>query len=596
MHRVFTQRTVLVLATNPESPSLSRPRAMLRPLVLLLGLDVVAAYGEGNADVIMSDRWGSGALEWDADGDIARDCEVVAAGTAVDARVLVTLPDDASELNAAEVCVRYTVRSDTAENWWFVAPPPAEPLRVACAPVQRTRPITVALDGLVLPRGYTRLTVWLHQPRDSTTPLVAALDAAVAVVEPPAGRPAWLGPPHLGLDDSTARGLAESFRVVREDERPEKEAYVTRTREGRDEYRPLHAWDEELEASLSPLRELLSPELLAALERPSPAALWRLVQTPSPRHPVHQLRLFSAAGARRLASELAHAHASAALDHSPPQPTNNVSDTVGAQAAAVGAATLLRQGPPSLLLDEVRLHAVAHALAARVLAPLARLLYPEWTLGGQLDSYHAFSIHRRAAAADQESWFRPASDASDSSDARAAAAAAAAAAPASNASASAAARSGVHSDVCEVSLNVALRASADLVGSRVGFEPGFAAAAAAAAEEEGGDAGSSARGVASAAGVSGADDDVLWLDHAAGHAFVNLCQHRHGVDPLVRGSRDTIVVRGFASGFRRAPAEGWYQRCVAPREVRDKHGVKTPERDELCSQGTHIYEPRGVSV
>ena len=46
------------------------------------------------------------------------------------------------------------------------------------------------------------------------------------------------------------------------------------------------------------------------------------------------------------------------------------------------------------------------------------------------------------------------------------------------------------------------------------------------------------------------------LEHDVGTAFINLCQQRHGVDPLMRGNRDTLVVRGFASKSR-APAEGW---------------------------------------
>ena len=68
---------------------------------------------------------------------------------------------------------------------------------------------------------------------------------------------------------------------------------------------------------------------------------------------------------------------------------------------------------------------------------------------------------------------------------------------------------------------------------------------------------------AAAAAAAAASDDIMWIGHAAGQAFVNLCQHRHGVEDLASGGRDTIVVRGFASGFRRAPAEGYYEQCVA---------------------------------
>ncbi len=193
-----------------------------------------------------------------------------------------------------------------------------------------------------------------------------------------------------------------------------------------------------------------------------------------------------------------------------------------------------REGLPSLLLDEVRLRGVAHALAGAVLAPLAQLLYPEWTHGGLLDSYHAFTIHRRSAAAVQEDWFRPSSNSEPGTEQ-----------VPQGTDGAAARRVGMHSDVCEVSLNVALRVSDDLEGSRVGFEPGFVG---------GGDGGGSSEG---------GGRQVLWLSHEAGDAFVNLCQHRHGVDPLARGERDTVVVRGFASSFRRAPAEAFYERCVA---------------------------------
>ena len=55
---------------------------------------------------------------------------------------------------------------------------------------------------------------------------------------------------------------------------------------------------------------------------------------------------------------------------------------------------------------------------------------------------------------------------------------------------------------------------------------------------------------------------MLYIDHVPTHAFLNLCQQRHGVEPLQRGARDTLVLRGFASSFRRAPAEGWVEQCL----------------------------------
>merc|ERR1719482_1903637 len=97
-------------------PSTSRRHPLVGVILslTLLRLAVVAAYGEGNAGVALP-RW-THALAWDPAGDVF-DCAVVAVGATIDARLLLSLPSDASELDAAEVCVEYTVRSDTAENW-----------------------------------------------------------------------------------------------------------------------------------------------------------------------------------------------------------------------------------------------------------------------------------------------------------------------------------------------------------------------------------------------------------------------------------------------------------------------------------------------
>jgi len=531
--------------------------ARFRVLAWHLCIATAAAYGEGNAAIHPSATQLAGhILQWDADGDVAN-CAVVAAGD-VEARLRVSLPADATELLGSEVCVQLSVRSDTALNWWFVAPPPAEPRIRACAAV-RARPITISAT-VRLPVGFTRLVAVLEQPRTSTTPLVAPIDASLAVVEH-VRRPAWLPTSRThALSESTLEQLRESYRVVREDERAEKEAYGKRTAHGRARYEPLHTWEQRAMPSLAALRGVLAPALLAALEKPSPSTLWPLIQTPSAAQPVHLVRIFSEAGAERLASELIHAHASG-FD---PLPTNNDSDRplssgtratleqagrqtggqTGGQAGGQAGGRRAELQPPSLLLDEVGLHGVAHALAAAVLKPLARLLYPEWTSGGALDTYHAFTIHRRSQAADQRSWFLPSSNAEDGSQR---ADATAAADPAPNRSRGAA-RAGVHSDVCEVSMNVALRVTEDLSGSRVGFEPGF---------------GRGLGSAAAAAAAAAASDDVMWIGHSPGQAFVNLCQHRHGVEDLASGGRDTIVVRGFTSGFRRAPAEGYCEQCVA---------------------------------
>ena len=426
------------------------------------------AYAEGNAEIERSSLLVAsvGSIQW-APSSSVKNCAVLEAG-ATRAEILVQLPADATEMRQQELCVLYTVRSDKAQNWWFVAPPPAEQQQRACVPAPAVPTsntwvrATIKLDGLELPSGYTRLNVVLEQPRHSTTPLVPSLGAVVAVQPRDSLRPAWLSPAasllrarHLG--DDTARSLRESYRIVREDERAEKLDYQQRTAAGRARYSPLFDWRQPASAqtgsrqplasqsaALTALHSVLAPELLAALATPTPDALWRLVRAPdAAHHPVYTIRLLSDHGASRLTAELTHAHAS----NLTARPTNNVSDglresalppseqgvpvapgtgaetgadsagqTPSVQEREAGAQTVVRDGPASLLLDEVGLDGVAHALAGAVLAPLARLLFPEWTDGGRLDSYHAFSIHRRSHAADQTAWFRPSSNSEGGSE------------------------------------------------------------------------------------------------------------------------------------------------------------------------------------
>ena len=517
---------------SQQNESERQRRARLHnPTMLSACAALVAGYAEGNAAVALPRQWWKPALSWASNSGVGP-CTFREQPGAALARLHVALPASATELHAAELCVHYTVRSDKATNWWFVAPPAASAQQRACTPTRQGSVTTTISFPIDLPLGYSRIAVVLSQPKESTTPLVPPLEALVAVVkrQVPAA-PAWLQSSATledGLTDAETAALGESYRIVREDERAEKEEYSRRVASGRAQYVPLHTWEQAPRATVDALRPLLSLSLLRVLDKasgepPSPADLWELVETPLHPHPVHRLRLFSEQGAERLASELDHAHAVATAV----APTNNASEGRDGR--------LPSDGPPSMLLDEVGLHAVAHALASVVLAPLSRLLYPEWTHGGQLDSYHAFTIHRRSAALDQASWFRPSSNSESGSGGGRQRSGSAD----DGVNASSTARAGVHSDVCEVSLNVALRTSDDLVGSRVGFEPGCC-------------------GMGPNATV-----DVLWLEHDVGTAFINLCQQRHGVDPLMRGNRDTLVVHGFASKFRRAPAEGWYEQCIS---------------------------------
>ena len=58
--------------------------------------------------------------------------------------------------------------------------------------------------------------------------------------------------------------------------------------------------------------------------------------------------------------------------------------------------------------------------------------------------------------------------------------------------------------------------------------------------------------------------DGVRVAHVPGRAFVNVCQHYHGVEALASGTRHAVVVRGLSSALRRAPAEIFYEQCSSP--------------------------------
>lgn len=266
-------------------------------LLLLRFLSHARAYGEGNAAIMgLTHADSQPSLEWYG-GDIMP-CAVLNPGLA-SASVRLMLPADAVELSEKLICVHYTVRSDKAHAWWYVAPPPAELPQVACESPSHARPSRSAMVQIVLtfdvnlPLGYTRIATYLQQPRHSTTLLLPALTAVVAVMRS-SESPAWVraaGPP--SLSEAELAALRESYRVVRADERPEKEAYANRTRHGRATYVPLHRFEENSSASIDALRGLLHPAWLAALTTPSPATLWPLIESPSRSHPVFRMALLS---------------------------------------------------------------------------------------------------------------------------------------------------------------------------------------------------------------------------------------------------------------------------------------------------------------
>lgn len=63
--------------------------------------------------------------------------------------------------------------------------------------------------------------------------------------------------------------------------------------------------------------------------------------------------------------------------------------------------------------------------------------------------------------------------------------------------------------------------------------------------------------------ASKTDQPLAWTHHVPGRAFINNCQHFHGTNGIASGQRHAVVVRGFSSAFRRSPAEGFADSCLA---------------------------------
>ena len=79
----------------------------------------IAAYGEGNAEILPPTYLA--AMDW-APSSAISSCATLGAGDELEARLLVDLPSNATErIDSSEICVGFTLRSDRAHNWWFVA-------------------------------------------------------------------------------------------------------------------------------------------------------------------------------------------------------------------------------------------------------------------------------------------------------------------------------------------------------------------------------------------------------------------------------------------------------------------------------------------
>ena len=435
---------------------------MQRRLVLLLATSArIAAWGEGPAPIQPPSPDGVLAFEGTAADGFVEDCGTARAGHVV-AAVRVTLPEDAPEWRAPELCVAVSLRASAEAAWWFVVPPEPDAPVVACAP-------TAARDGdgvlvkaslLVEENVFAFAHAWLRQDATSTTRLVEPVTAAFATTED--------APDFTTATLSNARlaSIVAAWDAARNDERAEHTAFRARASE----------------SQAFALEELLAPELRDALRAGSPAALAPLL---GGQGRVRTLQVLTRPAAEAVAAALDRARGTTES-----LPTNNMSYATSDVGVVVPRTA---DGPASLLVDEAGLGGLFDALAESVVAPLARLLFPAFP---PFDSRHAFSVHKRSPDPH----------------------------PTTNATASR------HNDVCEVSLNLCVRASDDLEGSRVAF--------------------------------FGAGD--RWLAHAPGAAFLNVCRDQHGVEPVVRGMRDTVVLRLFASAHRRAPAEMYRERCLPP--------------------------------
>ena len=436
---------------------------MQRRLVLLLATSArIAAWGEGPAPIQPPSPDGVLAFEGTAADGFVEDCGTARPGHVV-AAVRVTLPEDAPEWRAPELCVAVSLRASSEAAWWFVVPPePDEPV-VACAPTAARRGdgVLVRASLVVEENVFAFAHAWLRQDATSTTRLVEPVTAAFATTED--------APDFTTATLSNARlaSIVAAWDAARNDERAEHAAFRERGAKNSEAFA---------------LEDMLAPELRDALRDGSPAALAPLL---GGQGRVRTLQVLTRAAAEAVAAAL-----DCARGTTESRPTNNMSYATSDVGVVVPRTA---DGPASLLVDEAGLGDLFDALAETVVAPLARLLFPAFP---PFDSRHAFSVHKRSPDPH----------------------------PTTNATASR------HNDVCEVSLNLCVRASDDLEGSRVAF--------------------------------FGAGD--RWLAHEPGAAFLNVCRDQHGVEPVVRGMRDTVVLRLFAAAHRRAPAEMYRERCLPP--------------------------------
>ncbi|CAK0837154.1 unnamed protein product [Prorocentrum cordatum] len=391
--------------------------------------------------------------------------------------------------------------------------------RSAADPRNRRGPPNVSIDAILcspnshlggvieVPPGYTRLSAWWSQSEDSPEPQASRAVLFLAVLPP--------GGTHGDLEASAARAAAASAEEVG----PLRRRHEELSAEFRNwSSRPLHA----VTAIGSANSGLVDPAVLDAVADGSPRSLWSVLSATGTTLPGGEHSMATCGARRRAQSELFRLPLLAPLAgerileeldvalRSPlarglSLPNNNE----GPHAQSVRERRVA-----GVVLDEIGLGGIASSLARDVLQPFARLLHPEWDADA-FDSYHAFTISEYASAkpAHMKPW-KTAANEDDLDWVK---------------------RAPKHNDICEISMNVCL--GRNFTGGGVYF--------------------------LDALGPSKPWEPQL-VEHIAGMAFINRCQHHHGTFPISEGERHTLVIRLLSSEFRRAPAEGFASRCMGP--------------------------------
>lgn len=520
-------------------------------LVATVGLSLISpviSYGEG---LFAIDNTGSQVDDVSAwtlkiTGGTQPHCARHPADSALQIRVRGLLP---GARIGTVLCADVFVRSDDSRNWWYYVPPaPTHDVSTrACSNV------TIAGDPvptinipvmLSLPTGYSLIQAELREP--DSVGRSALAHAAI-----------WAASPRNGDLASEVALLADAHAVVRQDEHDDRTARrrVVAENAARYEQQRLRRHPRLTlgEGGAKHLSKLLEPSLVAALARArdSPQELWEVLRGTD-----HVTRCLGTVAVDETGMPLTEPPSAVAACSSGiytlpvltrAARSDLVEEILSAKRSPIGPELSMpnngqdeRTERTGVVLNEIGLDVLANELAAQVLAPVSAVTHPEWSRGiGGLDSYYAFSIHVAPVSSDsleQNDRSSPPSQQWKSEE---------------DSTPNDAPGLRGHIDICEVSMNICL-------GDERGMD-GFSGSAVLFGAVNTSNAASDAQG------LTGTSQDLLVngirVEHVPGRAFVNSCQHYHGVERLRHGERHAIVVRGLSSAVRRSPAEIFYEQC-----------------------------------